>query len=178
MAATKQEPEDTIPPLPRIPVAQRGDLWRLGRHRLLCGDAQQADSFETLMNGVSAAAVFFDPPYNLRADAIGGRGRIQHPDFAFASGEMSPARYRKFLSATLGNAVHVSADGAVHFVFMDWRHIDILIDVGRELFPAMLNLVVWNKSNAGQGSFYRSQHELIGAFRRVDRQHRTNVELG
>jgi hypothetical protein len=61
---------------------------------------------------------------------------------------------------------------------MDWRHIEILIEVGRELYGAMLNLVVWNKSNAGQGSFYRSQHELIAVFRVGDRPHRNNVELG
>ena len=61
---------------------------------------------------------------------------------------------------------------------MDWRHIEQLIAVGRELFGAMLNLVVWNKSNAGQGSFYRSQHELIGVFRIGREPHRNNVELG
>lgn len=178
MAASKQEPEDTIPSLPAHPVTQRGDSWLLGKHRLLCGDAQLADNFRWLMNGASAAAVFCDPPYNVRVSGIGGRGQIQHPEFAFASGEMSPARFRKFLSDTLGNGIRVSARGAVHFVFMDWRHIEILIEAGRELYETMLNLVVWNKSNAGQGSFYRSQHELIGVFRVGGRPHRNNVELG
>src|SRR6476646_861724 len=86
---------------------------------------------------------------------IGGRGKIQHPEFAFASGEMQPAQYREFLSQTLGNGAHVSAAGAVHFASTDWRHIADLIEVGRGIYGAMLNLVVWNKSNAGQGSFYR-----------------------
>ena len=48
---------------------------------------------------------------------------------------------------------------------MDWRHIGELLEAGGAVYGAMLNLVVWVKSNAGQGSFYRSQHELIGVFR-------------
>jgi DNA modification methylase len=178
MASSKQEPEDVVPPLPRNAVTKRGDLWQLGKHRLLCGDAQRADSFSRLMTGASAAAVFCDPPYNLRVSRIGGRGKTRHPEFAFASGEMQPAQFQKFLSKTLAHGIRVSADGAVHFVCMDWRHIVDLIAVGRKLYGAMLNLVVWSKSNAGQGSFYRSQHELICVFRVDERPHRNNVELG
>jgi DNA modification methylase len=178
MASSKHEPEDVVPPLPQTAVTQRGDLWQLGKHRLLCGDAQKADSFSRLMTGASAAAVFCDPPYNLRVSTIGGRGKTRHPEFAFASGEMQPAQFQKFLSKTLANGIRVSAEGAVHFVCMDWRHISDLIAVGRKLYGALLNLVVWNKSNAGQGSFYRSQHELICVFRVDERPHRNNVELG
>ena len=114
----------------------------------------------------------------MKVSSIGGRGRVQHPEFAFASGEMSQMQFRKFLTVTLGNGVDVSVDGAVHYVFIDWRHVGDLIDVGHELYGAMVNLVVWNKSNAGQGSFYRSQHELIGVFRVGDHPNRNNVELG
>ena len=176
--ATRPEPDDILPPFPPNPASRRGDLWLLGKHRLLCGDARHADDFARLMNGASASAVFCDPPYNVRVSAIGGRGRVRHPEFAFASGEMPRAQYRNFLAQTLANGVRVSADGAVHFVCIDWRHVGDLIDVGYELYGAMLNLVVWNKSNAGQGSFYRSQHELIGVFRVGENPHRNNVELG
>ena len=100
--------------------------------------------------------------------AIGGRGRVQHSEFAFASGEMTQTQFRNFLSQTLSNGVRVSVEGAVHFVCMDWRHIGALIEVGRELYGDMLNIVAWVKSNAGQGSFYRSQHEFIGVFRAGD----------
>ena len=130
------------------------------------------------MGGISASAVFCDPPYNLRVAKIGGRGRVRHREFAFASGEMTPLQFQAFLRETLGNAVHVSSPGAVFYVCMDWRHIGSLIDVGHDVFDAMLNLVVWNKSNAGQGSFYRSQHELIGVFQVGGNSHRNNVELG
>jgi ParB-like chromosome segregation protein Spo0J len=178
METSGGEPQETIPPLPVTAVTKPGDLWLLGKHRLLCGDAQQAGQFARLVNGASAKAVFCDPPYNLRVSAIGGRGRIQHPEFAFASGEMQPREFQRFLSKILSNGIRVSAKGAIHFVCMDWRHIDDLIFVAKKHYGTMLNLVVWNKSNAGQGSFYRSQHELIGVFRLGDHPHKNNVELG
>jgi ParB-like chromosome segregation protein Spo0J len=178
MASSRNEPQETILPPPRNAVTERGDLWLLGKHRLLCGDAQQTSQFVRLMNGASAAAVFCDPPYNLRVSTIGGRGRTQHPEFAFASGEMQPQQFQRFLSKILANGIRVSAEGAIHFVCMDWRHVVDLISVGSKLYGTMLNLVVWNKSNAGQGSFYRSQHELIGVFRVGEGPHRNNVELG
>jgi ParB-like chromosome segregation protein Spo0J len=178
VAAVPAVPKDELPPVPIKLVSRHGNLWQLGKHRLLCGDARRAADFTRLMNQTAAAAVICDPPYNLRARAIGGRGKKQHPDFAFASGEMLSAQFREFLSCTLSNGVNVSTDGAVQFVFMDWRHIVDLIEVASKLYDEMLNLAVWVKSNAGQGSFYRSQHELIGIFRVGHSQHRNNIELG
>jgi DNA modification methylase len=178
LAPSDIQPEDAQIEAPARPTARRGDLWQLGKHRLLCGDAQQTSDFERIMAGATAAAVFCDPPYNLQVKSIGGRGRVRHSEFAFASGEMSQDEFRAFLARTLGNGIDVSANGAVHFVCMDWRHIEDLIAVGRALYGTMLNLVVWNKSNAGQGSFYRSQHELIGVFRVGQEAHRNNIELG
>ena len=178
MASSRPDPEDAIPAFPQTAVTRRGDLWLLGKHRLLCGDSREPKNLVRATGGAHATAVFTDPPYNLRVRAIGGRGRVQHPEFAFASGEMSQAQFRTFLSQTLGNGVRVSAQGAVHFVCIDWRHIGELIEVGRELYHEMLNIVVWVESNAGQGSFYRSQHEFIGVFRIGEEPHRNNVELG
>ena len=91
---------------------------------------------------------------------------------------MSEAEYGSFLTQCLGCAAHVSRDGAVHYVCMDWRHIETLMRVAREIYGSVLNLVVWNKVNPGQGSFYRSQHELIGVFRVGDASHQNNIELG
>ncbi len=178
MARAQPGPEDVIPPFPETAITRRGDVWLLGKHRLLCGDAREPKDFDRATSGVLAAAVFCDPPYNLGVRTIGGRGRVQHSEFAFASGEMSETQFRNFLSQTLGNGVRVSVEGAVHFVCMDWRHVGALIEVGRDLYGDMLNIVAWVKSNAGQGSFYRSQHEFIGVFRVGDEPHRNNVELG
>jgi DNA modification methylase len=178
MAASKIEPADALPALPQNAVTKQGDVWLLGKHRLVCGDARDLNCFAPLMRGSLAAAVFCDPPYNVRVRSIGGRGKIQHSEFAFASGEMRPAQFRRFLCDTLSNGIRVSSEAAIHFVCIDWRHIADLVEVGREIYDTMLNLVVWNKSNAGQGSFYRSQHELIGVFRTGGHPHRNNVELG
>lgn len=178
MASSKTDPSDELPSLPDRAVTQRGDLWRLGKHWLLCADARDTEALRRVMDGQQAAAVFCDPPYNVRMRSIGGRGRIRHQDFAVASGEMNRVQFQGFLAVTLGLAARFSRQGAVHFVCMDWRHIVDLIEAGREVYGEMLNLVVWNKSNAGQGSFYRSQHELIAVFRVGETGHRNNVELG
>lgn len=177
-ADSRGDPDDAIPAAPETPVARPGDLWMLGNHRLLCADARDRAQIELLMEGQRAACAFMDPPYNVRVRDIGGRGRIQHQEFAFASGEMSNTEFEAFLGAALGNAAHASMEGAIHFVAMDWRHIGSLIEVGRTLYGAMVNLCVWNKTSPGQGSFYRSQHELIAVFCVGQQPHRNNIELG
>ena len=175
----KTEPEDILPPTAASAVSRKGDLWLLGGHRLLCGDARSDADFMRLMSGTLADAVFTDPPYNVRvAGHVQGRGKIKHREFAFASGEMSDGEFRNFLSTCLSAAARASRDGAVHYVCMDWRHIDALIEQGRKLYGAFINLVVWNKTNPAQGSFYRSQHELIGVFRVGEAGHQNNIELG
>lgn len=172
------EPADELPPLPERATTRRGDMWLVGKHRILCGDSRDRHVIEFLMEDARAAAVFCDPPYNVQVKGIVGRGRVKHPEFAFASGEMRGEEFPNFLRVTLLNSVQFSKPGAVHYVCMDWRHVADLLQVGREIYGATLNLISWVKSNAGQGSFYRSQHELIAVFRVGDESHRNNVELG
>jgi hypothetical protein len=121
---------------------------------------------------------FLDVPYNVRVRSIGGRGRVKHAEFAFASGEMTRPEYVEFLGDALGNATRVSRDGAVHFVCCDWRHVTEIMEAGRLAYGETLNIAVWVKSNAGQGSFYRSQHEFVVVFRAGEATHLNNVELG
>ena len=174
------DPHDAMDPewLAAPPVSKPGDLWQMGKHRLLCGDARSADHVARLMGGAHAAMAFLDPPYNVRVRDIVGRGQVKHTEFAMASGELSRSEFVGFLKATLAEAAAVSRDGAVHYVCMDWRHIGELIEAGSEIYGEMLNLAVWVKSNAGQGSFYQSQHELVGIFRVGEKAHLNNVELG
>jgi len=175
----KPEPEDRLPPTAGPTVTRRGDLWILRKHRILCGDAREESNCARLAKDESVAMVFTDPPYNVRIGGhVQGRGRVRHDEFAFASGEMSDVAFRSFLLTCLGSAARASRGGAIHYVCMDWRHIDTLMSVGREVYGDMLNLIVWNKTNPGQGSFYRSQHELIAVFRVGDSPHQNNVELG
>jgi DNA modification methylase len=159
-------------------VSEPGDIWQLGPHRLMCGDARQLANLTRLLGDEQAAMAFLDPPFNVRIKSIVGRGRTKHAEFAMASGEMSRQQFVQFLIKTLGNAASHSRAGAVHYVCMDWRHLSELLEAGQQIFDEMLNLVVWEKSNAGQGSFYRSKHELIGVFRVGETPHLNNVELG
>ena len=137
-----------------------------------------AIDLDRLMGRERAAMAFLDPPYNVQHQERRRAWPAKHGEFAMASGEMSRTDFTAFLEETLGNAARVSREGAVHFVCMDWRHVGELIEAGQTVYGDMLNLVVWDKTNAGQGSFYRSQHELIGVFRVGDTQHLNNIELG
>jgi DNA modification methylase len=175
-----RDPADSCDPgwLKAEPVTRAGDLWHLGQHRILCGDARSHRDLAHLMEKGRAAMAFLDPPYNVRVRDIGGRGRTKHAEFAMASGELSRASFTEFLHTTLAAAAAVSCDGAVHYVCIDWRHISELLEAGRSVYGDVLNVVVWVKSNAGQGSYYRSQHELIAVFRAGPGPHLNNVELG
>ena len=158
-------------------ISQRNDLWILGNHRLLCGDARREADLARLMGDRRAAMGFLDPPYNVSIRQVVGRGRTKHPDFAMACGEMSDFQYTGFLREALEMAARFSKEASLHFVCIDWRHLEHL-HAAAKIYGTMLNLVVWVKSNAGQGSFYRSQHELIGVFRVGRGTHLNNVELG
>jgi DNA modification methylase len=159
-------------------VTELGDLWQLGKHRLLCGDARSSSDLRRLLDGAQADMAFLDPPYNVSVGSIVGRGTIKHGEFAMASGEMPREVFIAFLIQTLGAAAKVSNDGAIHFACMDWRHLEELITASRSVYGAMLNLAAWVKTNAGQGSFYRSQHEMIGVFRVGATPHLNTIELG
>jgi hypothetical protein len=140
-----------------------------------CGDGRDTAFLQRVIGaGARVDAAFLDPPYNVR---IGGHAVAagSHREFAMASGEMSEVEFRTFLTDTLGAAVGVSREGAVHFVCMDWRHMDSLSTVGDALYGERLNLCIWNKSNAGMGSLYRSKHELVFVYR-VGKHTMTEVE--
>ena len=174
------DPEDGVDPdwAKTSVVTEAGDLWVLCNHRLLCGDARYSDPIIRLMGGCRADMAFLDPPYNRRIAGVVGRGKTKHAEFAMASGEMAAEDFIRFLGTTLDTAVSVSREGAVHFVCMDWRHIGELLTAAKPVYGDTLNIVTWVKSNAGQGSFYRSQHELIGVFRVGKTAHLNNIELG
>ena len=175
-----EEEEEVVGPDRSLPaVSKPGDLWCLGKHRLLCGDATRPESFERLMGGHQAQMVLTDPPYNVPiAGHVGGSGAIRHEAFVMASGEMSEAEFIAFLQTSLGHLARHSVDGATHFVFMDWRHALAILTAGREVYDELKALVVWNKTNAGMGSFYCSKHELIFVFKHGTAPHINNMRLG
>ncbi|MFO1015077.1 MAG: DNA methyltransferase [Caulobacteraceae bacterium] len=172
-------PEDDIPPMAPTAVTRIGDLWRLGRHRLLCGDARNAADYKLLLGDEPVDVVFTDPPYNVPIDGhVTGLGRIRHREFAMGVGEMSEPAFTAFLAETLGNAAAVCRDGAIAFVCMDWRHVAELLAAGRVVFSELKNLCVWNKTNGGMGTFYRSKHELVCVFKVGQGAHINSFGLG
>jgi len=132
-------------------VTQSGDLWLLGKHRILCGNALRQDSYVTLMGSRRAAAVFVDPPYNVPIDGHAtGNGSVRHREFQMASGEMSEAEFVAFLTTSLRLLIRYSEGSSVHFICMDWRHMGELLAAGKQIYDALLNLCVWTKNNGGK----------------------------
>lgn len=174
------DPADDVPEIPAgNPVARVGDLWLLGNHRVFCGNALEEDSLTTLMEGRQASVVFTDPPYNVPIDGhCTGLGKVRHREFAMACGEMSEVEFTTFLAQAMGHLAVHSVDGAVHYICMDWRHLREVLAAGHQVYSELKNLCVWAKDNAGMGSFYRSQHELVLVFKHGKGAHQNNVELG
>jgi DNA modification methylase len=175
------EPVDEHPPLgdPTSAVTRTGDVWLLGRHRLICGNSRSAETVRALMAEDSADLIFTDPPYNVPIDGhVCGLGRTQHREFAMGVGEMTAEAFTAFLTETLGHAAQVAKDGAIAFVCMDWRHMGELLAAGQTVFSELKNLCVWNKTNGGMGSFYRSKLELVFVFKVGTAPHTNTFGLG
>jgi DNA modification methylase len=174
------DPADIVPEPPSGPaVSKPGDLWLLGSHRVLCGDALDIAVLRALMGEERAAIVFTDPPYNVPIDGHAtGLGAIHHRSFAMAAGEMSRPGFAVFLATSLRHLAAFSSSGALLYVCMDWRHIAELLAAGREADARLENICVWVKDNAGMGSLYRSQHEFVFVFKTGRGRHRNNVQLG
>jgi DNA modification methylase len=160
-------------------VTQPGDIWHLGRHVVTCGDARDASHLRTLVGEARVAVVFTDPPYNVKISGfVSGLGKNQHREFVMASGEMSKEQFIAFLIAFIAALKPTLADGAILYVCMDWRHAGELLAAAIQQELEFKNLCIWVKSNAGMGSFYRSQHELVFVFKHGNAPHQNNFGLG
>ena len=173
--------DDVVPEVDRsIPAVSRpGDLWQIGDHYVLCADALNAKSYGLLLGAKKAQMVFIDPPYNVPiVGNVSGLGKAKHREFAMASGELSVREFTGFLAAVFANLARHTGNGSIHFVCMDWRHMREVLDAGEKQYTELKNLCVWSKTNAGMGSLYRSQHELVFVFKHGNARHINNVELG
>ena len=168
-----------LPQPDAMPVSRVGDLWQLGPHRILCGDALDPASYQRVMAGEVARLIFTDPPYNVPiAGHVSGNGTIKHREFAMACGEMDEAAFTQFLQQACELMKGVSLPGSLHYVCMDWRHLQEVLAAGMAVYDEFKNLCVWVKDNAGMGSLYRSQHELVLVFKYGAAPHVNNVQLG
>jgi DNA modification methylase len=172
---------DEVPDIdPSVPaVTRRGDIWRIGDHRLMCGDSLDEEVCSALLGDSRAQMVFVDPPYNVRIEGhVSGLGHVKHREFAMASGEMTSQTFTGFLRDAFANLAKFSSDGSIQFVCMDWRHVGEVLQASAGVYAEFKNLCVWAKTNAGMGSLYRSQHELVFVFKNGTKPHINNVELG
>jgi DNA modification methylase len=160
-------------------ISKPGDLWHLGEHSLLCGNSLEEESFDTLMDGELADMVFADDPYNLKIqDNAAGSGKIKYREFAHASGELSSKGFIDFLTRVFLYLVSFTTDGSIHYHCMDWRHVMEISLAGNAAYTELKNICVWNKSNGGQGSFYRNKYENIYVFKSGTAKHTNNFGLG
>jgi DNA modification methylase len=170
---------DDIPEVAEKATAQRGDIFVLGNHRLMVGDAREREDYSRMMGSETAEMAFLDPPYNvvLQGNAA-GHGRIKYREFAHGSGELTSPQFTQFLKDALGTCARFIRDGGITYVCMDWRHSGELLEAGEYAFDELKNICVWVKSNAGQGSFYRSAHEFVYVYKRGKAPHINTFGLG
>lgn len=162
------------------PIAQLGDLWHIGDHRVLCGDARDRLCYDRLLEGQLAQLIFTDPPYGCAiAGNVSGLGKKKHEDFVVGAGEQPlPEFAQSLLRPAFRCMAANAAPGAIAFICSDWRAAPYMHDAAQGVFHEQKNLIVFNKTNAGLGSFYRSAHELIFAFKVSRGDHINNFGLG
>jgi DNA modification methylase len=158
--------EDTLPaPDATAPISRPGDLWLLGEHRVLCGDAREPQAYQRLLGQERVQVAFIDPPFYVAIEGhASGLSAVKHS-----------AEFECFLAASLGNAARHSEDGAIHFVCMHWSKFRELLAATKNVYSELKDLCIWTKSTAGMGSLYRSQHELVFVFKTGNRPHVNNI---
>lgn len=178
-ANDKNDLDDQVAMEGRAIISEPGDVWLLGRHILVCGDATDPEVISTAVDGGVVRAMVSDLPYNVKIkNNVSGKGEVVHEEFAQASGELSQAEFTAFLKSAIGAAESHVVDGGLFYLFMDWRHLMELCQATSSYDLTQLNLLVWAKSKAAQGSFYRSAHELVGLFKKGKAPHINNIDLG
>lgn len=170
--------DDAVPEFRAVSTSLLGDLWLLGRHKVLCGSALDADTYRSLLGDERVQMVITDPPYNVSIAGHARNAETAHREFVTASGEMTETEFTAFLGSFLQRVKTITEDGAIIYVFMDHAHALELQAAAYPLYGKQKNLCVWVKDGAGMGSFYRSQHELIFVFKNGDAPHINNFNLG
>jgi len=178
-SSINEDADVLMPPEPEDTVTVLGDLWIVGDHRVLCADSREEEALTQLMSEETAAVCLTDPPYNVPIKGhVSGNGAAQHEEFAMGVGEFTREQFFAFLLLILSCMTKWVKPGGLVYVFMDWRSIDILMAAARSLGLKHVNTCVWSKTNAGMGSFYRSQHEFIGVFVKPGGRSTNNIQLG
>jgi DNA modification methylase len=179
-AGQSPDPADDIPEINDVvpPVSRTGDLWRLGQHFALCDDALKPQSYDRLLSRSAVRLTVSDPPYNVPINGHVTKRIGKFAEFAMASGELTDDQFREFLRKAFAQIARVSVAGAIGFFFIDWRHARVMQEAADGVFCELKNFIVWAKDSPALGTFYRSQHEFVLAFKIADGKHINNFELG
>lgn len=169
--------DDDVPTVRSETVSSLGDLWTLGEHRLLVGDATSVETLDRLLAGDVVRSVFTDAPYNVPIEGHVTSSKA-HGRFVMGDGEMSDAEFTSFLEAVCRQIEGALIDGGIAYFCMDWRHMRHVLDAVEAAGLSVLNLCVWDKGAGGMGSFYRSRHELVFVLKKGKAPHVNTVELG
>lgn len=164
--------EDAVPDVPAVPVTVEGDVWILGRHRLMCGDSTSQSSFDRLMSGARSDLIFTDPPYGMSYG--GGRARGEH-SLDKKTGGVKVKAHGMILNDdlqgddliglvrdALATSIAVSKQGAPLYACFTWRTYAEFEAALESLGKEVKACIVWDKKSIGLGnSHYRPQHEFI-----------------
>jgi DNA modification methylase len=169
-----------LPSDDHVPVCRVGDLWEIGHHRLIVGDARDPEVYERLLVGERVQLVVTDPPYGCAIENnVSGNGAVKHKNFVMGAAETSlPEFAMTILRPALKCIASFCEPGAIAFVFMDWRGAPHLLDAAQGVLHETKQLIIWAKTSGGQGAFYRSAHELVYAFKVSPGNHINNFLLG
>jgi DNA modification methylase len=168
---------DAVPAVQPVAVSRLGMVWHAGQHRVMVGDATSREAYDRLMAGLIAKMVITDPPFGCPIDGFVSKKGL-HRDFVQGAGEMSREELAAFFLKFMQSLLAHLQKGALAYVFIDWRSLDLLLAAGEQVFGPLIQLCCWVKDRAGMGSFYRSQHELVLVFRAPGDTHVNNVQLG
>jgi DNA modification methylase len=173
------DPADDIPPVPtNPPISRIGDVWQLGQHLVLCGDALETESYDRLLGSTAVRLVLTDPPYNVPINGHVTKRVGRFDEFAMASGELSPEQFRELLRKVFRQIARVSITGAIGYIFIDWRHVRLMQEAADGVLFELKNHIVWVKNAPALGSFYRSQHEFVLVYKIAEGRHVNNFALG
>lgn len=144
--------EDAVPDAPAVPVTREGDVWLLGRHRLMCGDSTSIDAVERLMDGRKADMVFTDPPYALFGNSTG------------VAGITDDNMVRSFFRDIMTNLKLTAKPYAHIYMCCDWHSAFSIEAVARSLELKAKNLCIWDKGDGGVGAMYQQCYEMVWFF--------------
>lgn len=139
--------EDSVPDVPEDPISKYGDIWVLGKHRLMCGDSTSLDDVEKLLNGNKVDLLFTDPPYNVAFNGRSGKHDVIKND------NLEDAQFEAFIQEVCNTIQAV--DPKAYYIWCNWKFYGVL----QKLLPYKA-CIVWAKNVFGMGIGYRHQHEF------------------